>query len=497
MVSSVLPTFGAQLALPFDRNAVTDERRVVVRDRFTLVATLDASGVTLQWLSDGRDEPLVALLLTLRPQLDARVVRSRFTDEEVDEHGLYFCSEPFVRDDGGEWWFEERGGRDAFGEFWAGLLWTARRLTSGLSVDELREAHSLLDACEAWALSQLPPRGRELARRFWEGARSWVLNELLGDATGRIAQALAVCPGLASVALHLRERNDADAWPTARGEIIAGRKLNRVIDRLVECTLPADCPRGSAVVRSGRQAVRRAGPWVKPDLVCGVFPQSICWDDVPNAPAENAVWFETVGVLCKMPIPGRSKASLAAFASAQAMALHRAIEGRFLSAYDFLEWCMLTDRVLRRRSDPAQLVGDAVAWWRAHRGDDGSTLAARAQLGLDGVAFPRPPFADWSDDRLTATAIRDASALSAHGLEMDHCVYDQHVERAVAGSDCIYDCSYEGERFTLAVRRQGDKWFFLDAKGVSNRPLTAAEREALDACLASRGIERGRCKADP
>ncbi len=324
MGSSFLPVFGAQLALPLDGQVIFDERRVVVRDRFTLVATLDASGVALQWLSDGRDEPLVALLLTLHPRLDARVIWSGFTDQEVDDHGLYSYRDPFVRDDGGEWWFEETGGGDAFGAFWANLSWTTRRLVPGVDVGELLEAHSLMYECEAWALSQLPPQALRLASRFRETSRSWVLDAARDDATGRVAQALDVCPGLACVGINLRDQNHGDIWQVASAEIVQGRKLNQVIDRLVEHTLPADCPRGADTVRRSRQAVRRAGSWVDPHWVCGAFPRTICWDDVSSDAAENAVWFETIGMMRQMRMPSRWKASVGAFASAQANALHRA-----------------------------------------------------------------------------------------------------------------------------------------------------------------------------
>ncbi len=149
---------------------------------------------------------------------------------------------------------------------------------------------------------------------------------------------------------------------------------------------------------------------------------------------------------------------------------------------------MLTDRVPGRRSDPVQLVREAVTWWRVHEGEEAASQTARAQLAIDAVAFPAQPFADTNDGLLAVTAIRNAADLQTHSVEMQHCVYNEHVETAVAGDDCIYDCSYGGLRFTLAVRRRRGAWSFVAASGVRNRPLTTPEHEALDRWLASNGI---------
>ncbi len=182
---------------------------------------------------------------------------------------------------------------------------------------------------------------------------------------------------------------------------------------------------------------------------------------------------------------GLGEAAVCAFTSAHGVALSRALSQSPLRWERFFLWCRTTRRFPSRRSDPARLVHEATKWVHAN---DARAEAAKARLATDETPFPAPPFPDALDGPLSARAIRDARALHSYGAEMQHCVYAAHVERAVAGDDCIYGCSHGGLRFTLAIRRENDEWFFGAASGLRNRSLTEPEREVLDRWLASNRV---------
>ena len=473
------------------------EHRVTLGERFALLAVVTPTALTLDWFARELVEPLARFSLSLEPRLRTDLTVTLPDDEALRTRYEARVLAALSRSQHRSGCFRGEHRADTFGDVWNEVVATGQAVEPKLRRRELRRVRALLGRCEAWATSQLPPEAIEFAKRFRPDTRAWVIDELRHDASGRIRQALEVCPGLAHVGLLLRDEQRDDLWRVAAEELIRGRKLNQVIDDLIEASRSGPGSFGDDATTRVRQAVRCAGPRVARFRLQGRFPSSICWADAPREPDANAVWFEVVGYARVTQDDRFGETAVCAFASAHGVALDQALGGRPASLRRFFVWCRSTRRFPSRRSDPVRLVREARAGRRAQRAQDRAADAARARRATDRTPFPSPPFPDGVDGPLFASAVRDATELQAHALEMDHCVFDQHVERAVAGEDCIYACSYEAVRFTLAVRREEDKWCFLEARGVSNRPLTAPGRDALDAWLASRGIERDGCQVHP
>ncbi len=464
------------------------EHRVGVGERFVLTAVLTPDALTLDWHARELEAPLARLRLSLEPRLRADVVvtlpaddalRSRYEDRTATQLGR--GRRPACL-------FVSADRTDALDEFWSAVGATGQALEPRLRRRHLRSACSLIDRCDAWARSRLPAEAMAFAAGFHHDACAWVLDEVRHDESGRIRQALELCPGLAQVGLLLHDAGQEALWRAAADELIRGGKLNRVLDGLIDASRAGPSGFGDDATARVRQAVRCAGPWVSRACLTGRFPPGISWADAPRRCGKNAAWFELICFARTTQDDRLGEAAVCAFASAHGVALGRALSQSSVGWDRFFAWCKRTRRFPNRRSDPARLIEEAERWWSALDAQSALAKAAKAKLATDGASFPPPPFPDAVEGDLSARAVRDARALHAHGEAMRHCVYDQHVERAVAGDDCIYACAYQGVPFTLAVRREDDRWFFVAASGVRNKPLTAAEREALDTWLASSGV---------
>lgn len=464
------------------------EHGVAVGERFALMAVITPTALTLNWHARELVEPLARFALSLEPRLRADVSVSLPADEALRFRYDDRVDSLLGRRQHRDWLFVTSNGADAFAEYWDAIVATGQAVEPRLRRRDLRTARSLVGRCETWATSQLPAESIDFAKWFRPDTCAWVIDQVRHDASGRIKQALEVCPGLAQVGLLLQDARQEAVWRVAADELIRGRKLNHVIDRLIEASRSGSGSFGDDATTRVRQAVRRAGPWVSRSCLTGRFPPGISWTDAPRQRGKNATWFEVISLARTTQDDRLGEAALCAFASAHGAMLGRALNRSGVGRDRFFAWCRWTRRFPNRRSDPARLIREAERWWRANDVRSSIAEAAKARLATDKTPFPSPPFPDAVDGILSANAIRNAAELQAHGLEMDHCVYDQHVEPAVAGDDCIYDCSYEGARFTLAVRREEDKWRFLEARGVSNRPLTVAEREALNELLVSNRV---------
>ncbi len=474
------------------------ERGVAVGDRFVLTAALTPAGLLLNWRTRDVREPLARFALSLEPRLRADVTVTLPDDDALHSRYEDNTFAQLGRGKHRDWLFVNGDGTDAFSEFWNAVVATGQAVEPRLRRRELRTARGLVDRCETWAISRVPAEAMSFAKGFRPDTCAWVIDELRHDASGRIKQALEVCPGLAQVGLLLQDAGREPLWRVAADEIVRGRKLNQVIDGLIEASRSGPGSFGDDATLRVRQAVRCAGPWVRRSCLKGRFPPGISWSDAPRQRGMNAAWFEVIDTARTTQDDRLGEAAVCAFTSAHGVPLSRALRRSPLGWDRFFLWCRSTRRFPNRRSDPTRLVREAVRWCRANDARSALAEAAKARLAADRAPFPPPPFPDVFDGAFTARAIRDARALQEHGVAMQHCVYNEHVERAVAGDDYIYDCACGDSRFTVAIRREAGEWLFVAASGVRNKVLTAEERTAVEGWLEANeasnvpGAESGR-----
>lgn len=338
--------------------------------------------------------------------------------------------------------------------------------------------------------------GRELALGFDRRDRWQVYAQVVGDRSGRTGQLASVCPGLVAV---LCRTNDTEARRRAASAIVAGRRLPHILDQVADLWLERveqhatsgarlapiyrrsmNDPRGARALQ--RAAWRRADTGVSGEILWLPFPPSVVIDDVPRT--GNSEWFRAIanvwtGLRVHQQLGLEALERLAGFLSAHFTAIRRASRAQGFHTVEpfvrgLVDYAQATGRVPDRRSGPARVVRDVIAWHE---------LVMGAELDIPPHEPLAPgPCARWSRDGLELVALQTARDLAEEGQQMHHCVASL-ARDAARGSIFVYRGRYQGERMTVAITRGRGRWELAEASGFANRSISLDARRALDRWL--------------
>jgi|GEM_PF-1766302 len=375
----------------------------------------------------------------------------------------------------------------------------------------MRQLFARLRSLAVHAAECCDPAARTLALRFPVHLRFPVYQRIVQDGSGRIAQLATTCPGALGFALALMSRNGAAIGERLLSDVIAGRRLNPLLDEAIEAwaagiveQAAADMVGGannpvrrriaqantaeSARIRAAqRLLIRRAGPaiygahlWLPP-------PIAFAPEDIPRATRANAAWFRvTKAHSTTLVADGEPDAALrfaiARFASCHAPAIWSlrrhsvSVRGEIIELRDYLA---ASRRFPSTRTDPQALIR-ASRYWHAEIDRVAGVDSEGGELDpaiLD-EPFPEPPLPAWSRPGAEVRHIATARELIAEGRGMMHCVASR-LREIIAGRCAIYHAEVRGRSLTVEILRRDYGLVLGDFKGIANREPTKTERDAL------------------
>ena len=175
----------------------------------------------------------------------------------------------------------------------------------------MREVYALCRDTAIHAAGRCEPKLRRSALRFGGHARWFVYRAMRRDPTGRVAQLFDDLPGIASMAVALRENGRAAACDALLSAVVAGLPRRQVLDvaldawwdhardPLVEPELDrpwrrlreASPAQRAQILAHQRWLVRRAPACAPTTLVWLPPPVSFRHDDLPTPVRQRRLWF--------------------------------------------------------------------------------------------------------------------------------------------------------------------------------------------------------------
>lgn len=332
-------------------------------------------------------------------------------------------------------------------------------------------------------------RAIDLARGFFgDRALHWFVYEsVVNDPSGRVAQMIDVCPGLLILAKGLRDRGRTPAAHAILAAIVRGHKLGRVLElatRLWRTILAPEVPRTSLALQ--RQRVRRAGKAVTCEMLLTPSLPGVVIADIPREPAANARWYELTQL-------SDEKGRMSALAPATLRAL-----GSFLSRHwpsieagwtghhvgvehvlsDVIDYLHATGRRPDRKTSPDALLGDVLEWhWSANWREEAG-LSPETELPIDSAETSK----HLGD---TLQPLGTVAALIQESERMHNCVASQ-ARQAINVGTRFFHAEINGNALTVSAAPIAGRLIVIEAKGVSNRELTAYERDRVEVLLKQR-----------
>jgi hypothetical protein len=241
------------------------------------------------------------------------------------------------------------------------------------------------------------------------------------------------------------------------------------------------------MIASLRLLVRRAGPQVFAYfLPLRDLPVAFVPEDIPDAPAENALWYGAAAGLASIPAEARSdddrERAFSSFISANGVEIGRlSRRGRppgvdVRAIHDF---CLATGRWPNRRSSLALLRSEMAAHQKkiaVAAGIDVSKLASIADVQSLALPLPKPPFPDCAEPGFQIRALQTPLQMILEGERMRHCAAD-YVRQVSVGRSYLYSAIIAGKRLTVELLSDAQHgWRVGAARGFANRDTTRSER---------------------
>jgi hypothetical protein len=366
--------------------------------------------------------------------------------------------------------------------------------------------HDILQALTRQAANQCEPAARSLARRFHRTARWSVYAGIEADDTGRMGQLARVCPGalLLCSALGRQSGHEGTAVvATFTRDIIAGRRLSKALDGLVEGwftlglmdALDEGCGGGAwHRLREGSPAERaqlrqehrwliaHVGPTVSALLLLVPHPARLIPEHLPRSPAQQRRWLEVTRAPALIALastrPGLAS-SLALWLSKHALVLanqgDRPPQAVVADLASFVEG---THRTVSATTSAAHLVEDARQWsvqmaeLRAHFSRYGRPSPLPSDAALD---TPLPTrVGPYSSGDLTVTPLTTARALLNEAVTMRNCVAGR-LSEALARRAYFFHATLHGRELTIEAHPAGPGLLLHEVRGTADRAPTSAE----------------------
>lgn len=379
----------------------------------------------------------------------------------------------------------------------------------------MRRLHARLRDLAMHAADQCDPVARSLVLRFPIHMRFPAYRRIVADRSGRIAQLATECPGALGFALALANRGAVAAGDRLLAGVIAGRRINPLLDEAIEAWAVgireqgtegplqgARSPAWRRVVEAGpaesvrtrleqRLLIRRAGPAVPGAYLWLPPPIAYAPEEIPRATRANAAWFRVTKchsiTLCADDEPDAAlRRAISSFASAHAPAIW-SLRRRSLRIADEIaelrDYLDATETIPSRRTDPEGLLAASRLWhadMQAVVDEDDQNGALDFAL-LD-KTFPDPPLSAWSSLGVEVWPVTHAQELVAEGQRMKHCVASR-LREVLAGRSAIYHAEVNGRSLTIEVLRRADSLVLGDMRGIANRVPSKMERKALSPWL--------------
>ncbi len=395
---------------------------------------------------------------------------------------------------------------------------------------ELARAYQTLDEAARLVTQACDPAALAVARRFHPLARTFVYRALVGDASGRVAQLAACCPGalLFAAALSFAPKLRRVVPELVRG-IVAGEPLPRILDAAVGAFFALEaCEAAEAGValrlrpgwfaprefrgharRTPRAAlrllVRRAGPLVCPLHLSVVAPPFFAPEDIPASAWRNHHWYQFMKdatLLCaERGVPegtwsffSRNAASLLIHAWA-ARRRRPQVDDPWAAA---LAYARATNDWPTRSTCPAgwfakalSAIHDRDARSAAHRLGNLLDRLRKLELGevvaIESLAAQPgwrknvgPAFAPLDTSGaivpgVELRSVRNTLELAAKGARLRNCLATR-CGRLLEGGAWLVAGRVLGQPVAIELARVGDGSFVIqEARGQGNRPLTEAE----------------------
>lgn len=483
---------------------VGDRRRAAVR------LYLGTTAVHLDFRPEDRSRPpdMVVLSFGTEPvMLGAPEGARRWTMVEGLPPSWSARSDPFV-------WLMGRAGRNAWSpdELDERATVTARmRATARTEAKRLR---AFVRQAARECVRRCDPTARTAGLCFVPCVRWWLYEQLVRDGTGRIAQLTASSPGTALFAFALCESPAfAEIGGALLADVVAGRKLDRALDDALERWVDASPAfaatqgiyagevwarlfnaspaRRREMLRAQRLLIRRAMPRTAPTHVLLPPPLAFAPEDIPRKVRANARWFRAMkGCGATLSVrPGQDPEvgrAVARFVSAHALSLRvdpRKREPAIVRS--IAEFCHARGRVPSRRTTPARLIPEALAWSETLENLGRITNEQRTGTGLEAmlaVPLPSETSLEWTSPQLQVRTFATVGALLDESKRMHNCM-DRLVASAMASSSVYLHAGIDGTPHALELRTVGPGKMLVQLKGIANRSPTAAAVRTLDPWL--------------
>lgn len=319
----------------------------------------------------------------------------------------------------------------------------------------LRAANRVADR----ALDMCDPRAHDRASRFDSDVRLFVYGALTSDPSPRTEQMIETCPGLLVLAA---DRHDADA--------LEGIRRGRRLSPLINVVLPRGCADERAAVILVRRAVTEASPAC---LRAAIAAKGVDINDMPTETDARRCWYAAVAVCqhLQVRLPGRlDRQRFGSFVSKHAVELAAIADARWLDIEavltEILDWNIHGPGTVPSRRSSLPRVLEAVATWHAG-------LWAGPKVDPE-TRLPTGPMPSTNIDGISMVPMKTVGELAIEGAVMHHCVAG-YADAAVDGHVFIYRATVRGQRATIAIAPQGDRWRLVDAAGVANRSIQAPD----------------------
>jgi hypothetical protein len=402
---------------------------------------------------------------------------------------------------------------------WAYRAMYPRRGAEGCDEDPdapatMRALFAAYAGLEREAAALCDPIARTIAMRFPPHLRLWLYGRLVEDATGRLAQLAATCPGALTFAYGLEIAAAGWCSPADKagtrllGAAVAGRRLDRALRDAVEEW--ATAMEGSAddggrldpgwdrlrwafgaerewLLSRQQLLVRRAGPMVATTNLFLPPPISFAPEDIPRKVRDNARWFSVMK--CSRALIGASSPDararmegFAMFVSRHAVAMARAGSpgGPRKIVGHVCDYAQATNRWPARSTGLRYL--DEVALWHERIAQvEGAAALAQLTPGLaisPASSLPEPPVGSWRDGDIEIAPLSSVGELIVEGHRMHHCVASRYQSVAL-GESAIYRATIGDKAVTVEIERKLVHWRIKEAKGFGDREPTTAEWAAL------------------
>lgn len=319
----------------------------------------------------------------------------------------------------------------------------------------LRAANEVADR----ALDMCDPHARDLASRFDGDVRLFVYGALICDLSSRTEQMIETCPGLLVVAA---DRHNDDTLEGIR----RGRRLSPLINIVL--------PRGCADDRAAVILVRRALTQTSPACLRAVIAAKGI--DIKRHPdgerrATPLVWSGRNLPQLQGRLPARlDRQNLGSFVSKHAVDLAAIADARWLDIEavltEVLDWNLHGPGVVPSRRSSLPRVLEAVAIWHP-----GLWVGPKVDPA---TRLPTAPMPSTNIDGISAEPLKTVGELAIEGAVMHRCV-GGYADTAVDGHVFVYRATVRGQRATIAIAPQGDRWRLVDAAGIANQSLQAPD----------------------